>query len=220
MLRLFTVLSLLIGALPAYAQNDVFVLVDVSKSVTQTDLNNAKQALAEVLTDLPLSKAFVAQGNQSDMANFKLASGDKLAVAKFGSLQTTLAINPASFQIQNVGADVSQVLNSSVWMPTDYQTYLTLAKAKIAEYAKKNKIVKYKLCLISDNLNDDYGRGRKPNYPDDYTRNLVEDYNSSTNPVSEGGYTRLKFDPGSFFALSFFSVDISKYNLPPITPRS
>jgi len=217
MLRLFTVLSLLIGASPMYAQNNVFVLVDVSKSVTQTDLNNAKQALTEVLTGLPLSRAFVAQGSQSDLANFKLVAGDKLAVVKFGSLQTTLAINPAPSQIQNVDADVSQVLNSSVWTPTDHQTYLTLAKAKIAEYAKSNNIANYKLCLISDNLNDDYGQGGKPNYPDDYTRNLVEGYNSSTNPVIEGGYTRLKFEAGSFFALSVSSVDVSKYNLPPAT---
>lgn len=219
MKRLYTILSLIICTLSVYSQNNVFVLVDVSKSVTQADLNTAKQALTEVLTGSQLTKAFVAQGNQADLANFKLVQGDNLAVAKFGSLHTTLAINPTLTQIQNVGADVSQVLNSTAWTPTDNQTYITLAKAKIAEYAKNHNITKYKLYVISDNLNDDYGQGGKPNYPDDYTRNLAEGYNTSTNPVSEGGYTKLKFTANSLFTLSFSpSVDVSKYTLPGGTP--
>jgi len=198
-----------------YAQNYVFVLVDASKSVTQSDLNNAKQALTEVLTGSQLTKAFIAQGSQADLANFKLVAGDKLAVSKFGSLQTTLAINPNPSTVSNVNADVSQVLNSTTWTPTDNQTYITLAKAKIAEYAKNHNITKYKLYVISDNVNDDYGQGGKPNYPDDYTRNLAEGYNTSTNPVSEGGYTKLKFTANSLFTLSFSpSVDVSKYTLP------
>lgn len=219
MKRLYTILSLIICTMSVYAQNNVFVLIDVSKSVTQTDLNNAKQALTEVLTGSQLTKAFVAQGSQADLANFKLVQGDKLAVSKFGSLQTTLAINPTQTQMQNVGADVSQVLNSTAWTPTDNQTYITLAKAKIAEYAKNHNITKYKLYVISDNVNDDYGQGGKPNYPDDYTRNLAEGYNTSTNPVSEGGYTKLKFAANSLFTLSFSpSVDVSKYTLPGGTP--
>lgn len=219
MKRLYTILSLIICTMSVYAQNNVFVLIDVSKSVTQTDLNNAKQALTEVLTGSQLTKAFVAQGSQADLANFKLVQGDKLAILKFGSLQTTLAINPTPTQIQNVGADVSQVLNSTAWTPTDNQTYITLAKAKVAEYAKNHNITKYKLYVISDNVNDDYGQGGKPNYPDDYTRNLAEGYNTSTNPVSEGGYTKLKFTANSLFTLSFSpSVDVSKYTLPGGTP--
>jgi hypothetical protein len=130
-----------------------------------------------------------------------------------------LSINPTPTQIQNAGADVSQVLNSTVWTPTDNQTYITLAKAKIAEYAKNHNITKYKLYIISDNVTDDYGQNGKPNYPDDYTRNLAEGYNTSTNPVSEGGYTKLKFTASSLFTLSFSpSVDVSKYTLPGGTP--
>lgn len=215
MKRLYTILSLFLCTLSVYAQNNVFVLVDVSKSVTQTDLNNAKQALTEVLTGSQLTKAFVSQGSQADLVNFKMANGDKLSVSKFGSLNTTLAINPNPTQIQNLGADVSQVLNATAWTPTDGQTYITLAKAKIAEYAKNHNIAKYKLYVISDNVSDDYGQNGKPNYPDDYTRNLAEGYNTSTNPVSEGGYTKLKFSANSLFTLSFSpNVDVSKYTLP------
>jgi hypothetical protein len=215
MKRLCTIFFLFLTTVSANAQNNIFVLVDVSLSVKLDELNNAKQALNEVLTGSQLTRAFVSQGSQQDLVNFKIAQGDKLAISKFGSLQTTLAINPNSTTIQNVNADVSQVLNSASWIPSDGQTYLTLAKAKIAEYAKNNNIVKYKLYVISDNIQDDYGKGGKPNYPNDYTRNLAEGYNTSSNPVSESGYTKLKFTANSFFALSFSpNVDVSKYSLP------
>ncbi len=219
MKRLYTILSLIICTLSVHSQNNVFVLVDVSLSVKPYELNDAKQALNEVLTGSPLSKAVISQGSQQDLVNFKMAQGDKLAIAKFGSLLTTLAINPSPTTIQNVNADISQVLNSASWTPTDGQTYITLAKAKIAEYAKNHNITKYKLYLISDNIQDDYGKAGKPNYPDDYTRNLVEGYNTSTNPVSESGYTKLKFDKAKDFTLSFSpNVDVSKYTLPGGTP--
>jgi len=204
-----------------YAQNNVFVLVDVSLSVKPNELSDAKQALNEILTGSQLSKAVISQGSPQDLVNFKMTQGDKLAIAKFGSLQTTLAINPSPTTIQNINADVSQVLNSASWTPTDGQTYITLAKAKIAEFAKNHNITKYKLYVISDNIQDDYGKGGKPNYPDDYTRNLAEGYNTSTNPVSESGYTKLKFDKTKDFTLSFSpNVDVSKYTLPGGTPPS
>ena len=219
MKRLYTILSLIICTFSVYAQNNVFVLVDVSMSVKPYELNDAKQALNEVLTGSLLSKAVISQGSQQDLVNFKMAQGDKLAIVKFGSLQTTLAINPSPTIIQNVNADISQVFNSASWTPTDGQTYLALAKAKIAEYAKNHNITKYKLYVISDNIHDDYGKAGKPNYPDDYTRNLVEGYNTSTNPVSEAGSTKLKFDKAKDFTLSFIpNVDVSKYTLPGVTP--
>lgn len=215
MKRLFTILSLIIFTLSVNAQNNIFVLVDVSKSVSQADLINAKQALIEVLTSSPLSKAFITQGKQQDLVKFKIAQGDKLSISKFGGLQTTLSINPDLTTIQNINAEVNQVLNSIPWIPTDQQTYITLAKAKIAEYAENHNITEYKLYIISDNINDDYGKGGKPNYPDNYTQNLAEGYNSSTNPVYEEGYTKLKFSGKAKFTLSFSpKVDISKFILP------
>jgi len=215
MKRLHTILSLIICTMSVYAQNNVFVLVDVSLSVKPSELSDAKQALNEILTGSPLTKAFISQGSPQDLANFKMTQGDILAIAKFGSLETTLAINPSPTAIQNINTDVSQVLNSASWTPTDGQTYITLAKAKIAEFAKNNNITKYKLYVISDNIHDDYGRGGTPNYPDEYTRNLVEGYNTSTNPVSESGYTKLKFNRTQDFTLSFSpNVDVSNYTLP------
>lgn len=215
MKRLYTILFLVFCTASMYAQNNVFVLVDVSRSVTQTDLNNAKEALSQVLTGVPLTKAFVSQGSQSDLVNFKLGVGDKFSISKFGSLNTTLAINPNQTQIQNVNADVYQVLNSFGWIPTDGQTYLTLAKAKIAEYAKNNKIGNYKLLIISDNVNDDYGKNGRPNYPDDYIRDLAECYHTPKCPVDEADFTKIKFSRTSGFALAFSpKVDVTNYQLP------
>jgi hypothetical protein len=220
MKQIVTILLLCAACFGATAQNNVFVLVDVSKSVKQQELTDAKQALTEVLTGVQPSKAFVAQGKQQDLANFKVTTGDKLAIASFGSLRTSLQINPTPTAIQNVSADVSKVVNSISWSPTDMQTYVTLAKAKIAEYAKNNGITNYRLYIISDNINDDYGPNGRPNYTDDYTRDLVDGYNTSTNPVKEAGYTKLKFKPQSDFTLSFSpQVDVSAY-APPTKPNA
>lgn len=223
MKRLCTILAVIICTFSVFAQNNVFVLVDVSKSVSQTDLNNAKQALIEVLTGSSLSTGFVppGMGSQQDLINFRLSQGDKLAIAKFGSSQTTSAINPIPITIQNINTDVNQVINSISWTPTDLQTYITLAKAKIAEYAKNHSISRYKLYIISDNRpdEDDFGNTGNPNYPNSYIRNLAEGYNTSTNPVSESGYTKVKFNVNLPLTLSFCpEVDVSGYNLPQGTP--
>jgi hypothetical protein len=197
------------------AQNNVFVLVDVSRSVSQNQLDDAKQALNEVLNGDQLTSAFVAQGSPQDLINFKLAIGDKLALSKFGNISTTLAINPSPTQIQNLNTDINQVLNGMTWRPSDNQTYITLSKAKIAEYAKKNGIRSYKLFIISDEVNDDYGPNGQPNYPNDYTRNLVEGYNTTTNTVIEASSTKIKFLNTSPFTLTFIpNVDVSGYSVP------
>lgn len=216
MKRLSSILFFLLCIAMLQAQEHIFMLVDVSKSVRQHELNDARQAINEILTGRQPSKAFISQGSQQDLVNFKIKAGDKLSVSRFGSLNTTLAISPVPVTIQNIDADVNQALNSITWTPTDGQTYMTLAKAKIAEYAKNHNVSKYRLYIISDNINDDYGPNGRPNYPaDGYTQNLAEGYNTSTNPVNEAGYTRLKFSQNSDFTISLSpGVDVSKYNLP------
>jgi len=197
-----------------YAQNNIFVLVDVSKSVTQPDLNNAKQALTEVLTGSSLTNAQIYKGASTDLIKFKLSSGDKLSIAKFGSCQTTNAISPSQSNITNVAGDVSSVLNSISWIPTDNNTFIVLAKAKIAEYAKANSITNYKLCIITDNIQTDFSKG-KLTYCSNAAKDLAESYNSGSNSVTEGVYTKLKFNSNSDFTISFIqNVDVSKYTLP------
>jgi len=211
--RIVTILFLSACLTTIQAQNDIFVLVDVSRSIRQSELNDAKQALTEVLTGVNPSRAFIAYGNQTDLTNYKANVNNKIAISKFGSLNTTIAINPTPITIQNIGSDVNSMVNSITWTPIDQQTYFNLAKAKIAEYAKRNKINIYKLCIISDNINDDFGPNGTPNYPNQYTRELAEGYNTTSNPVKET-WTKLKFNQNSNFTLSFSSVDVSRYILP------
>ncbi len=214
MKQLFTIFSLFQITFSVYAQNNIFVLVDVSKSVTQPDLNNAKQALTEVLTGSSLTNAQIYKGASTDLIKFKMSNGDKLSIAKFGSCQTTTAISPSQSSITNVASDVSSVLNSISWIPTDNNTFIVLAKAKIAEYAKANSITNYKLCIITDNIQTDFSKG-KLTYCSDAAKDLAESYNSGSNSVTEGVYTKLKFNSNSDFTISFIqNVDVSKYTLP------
>jgi hypothetical protein len=212
----FIVLFLCLGIM-TQAQSHVFILVDVSKSVKQSQLDDAREAIYEILTGTQPSKAFITQGKQSDLAQFKLKQGDKLSISTFGDLDRSSKINPVP------STDMDKTLNSISWIPTDGQTYLTLAKAKIAEYTKNNSIAKYKLYIISDNINDDYGPNGSPNYPkndNNYTQDLVEGYNTSTNPVAESGYTKLKFNKNSSFSLSLSpGVDVTHYT-PPTNPNA
>jgi hypothetical protein len=204
-----------IVSIPLMAQQHVFVLMDASKSVTSQQLDDARQALTDIFMGAAPSKGFVSHGSQQDLLTFRLKQGDRLAVSRFGSLNTTQSILPQPVTMQNVNADVYKAMGNVSWVPTDGQTYITLAKAKIAEYAKRNNISQYRLVLVSDNIQDDYGPGGKPNYTDPYIRDLVEGYNTSTNPVSESGYTKFKFNPNSDFTISLSpKVDVSKYNLP------
>jgi len=131
-----------------YAQNNVFVLVDVSKSVKKADLVAAKQALTDVLLGNPLSNSNVVGATVHDLQQFKIVQGDKLSVVKFGEQQTSLNISPQLLTIQTIPTDIIQVLNSFPTTPTDNNTYWKLAKAKVADYAVKNGIKNYKLYII------------------------------------------------------------------------
>ena len=213
MKRLYTILSLIICTFSVYAQNNVFVLVDVSISVTQTDLNNAKQALTEVFTGSNLSMAQIHnKGALSDLAKFKFNVGDKLSVSRFGSCQKTWAITPSLNTINNLNSDISSALNAFSWSPTDNNTFILLAKAKIADYAVRNRIANYKLIIITDNIQTDFAKG-KLNYCNNDAKDLAESYKSGNNPVIEGVYTLLKFNPSADFTIHLIqSVDVSNYN--------
>ena len=213
MKRLYTILSFIICTLSVYSQNNFFVLVDVSKSVSQTDLNNAKQTLTEVFTGSNLSIAQIHnKGALSDLAKFKFNVGDKLSVSRFGSCQTTWAITPSLISINNLNSDITSALNLISWSPVDNNTFILLAKSKIADYAVRSKIANYKLIIITDNIQTDFAKG-KLNYCNNDAKVLAESYKSGNNPVIEGVYTLLKFNPSADFTIHLIqSVDVSNYN--------
>ena len=221
MRRLLFVLITVFSLITIKAQETVFVLVDVSLSIKPDELSDAKQALTEVLTGQQLSKAIFVAGTEKDL-NFKLKPNDRLAISTFGSFRTTQNIFPYLTTIKNVNNDVEQILNTVTWMPRDKQTYYTLGKAKIAAFAKERRINSYRLVIISDNINDDYGKDGRPDYErDDYCQKLCTEYGTVSNPVSEAAYIKLKFDSKKEFCLSFSpKVDVDKYTPPPFQPTN
>ena len=214
MKRLCTILSFVIFTMSVYAQNNVFVLVDVSGSISPVDLANSKQTLVEVLTNSPLSMAKI-KGPSTDLSNFKLNIGDKLSVSLFGSCPRTWNISPSLSNISNIGSDVSNILNTVEWRPilTD-NTFIQLAKAKIAEFAVRNRITNYKLIIITDNIQTDFAKG-KLSYCNKEAKDLAESYKSGSNPVIEGVYTLLKYNLSADFTITLIqSVDASNFTLP------
>jgi len=217
MKRILIILSILISQLHSSSQENIFVIVDISKSVKQADLVSAKQALQDVLSGNILSNAYVDGGNLQDLLPFKLKMGDKISLVKFGDQQTTLAIQPSPIVIQNIPNDIFTLINGSFPTdPKDNNTYFRLAKAKIAEYANLNKIKEYKLYIVSDEIDDNFSGG-KPNYSSQYIMELADGYNTTKNPVIESPRTVVKLKNSSTqgFKLNFFpKVDVSKYTPP------
>jgi hypothetical protein len=220
MKRLLTIFTIFFTSLSVFSQNNVFVLVDVSKSVKQSDLISAKQVLTEILLGSTPNNSNIVGGSLTDLAQFKIKINDKISVVKFGSQITTLSISPNPVYVTNISTDIYSALNSFPLTPTDNNTYYTLAKAKIAEYAKKNNISKYMLCIISDENEDNFGPGGKPNYQSQYIQELVDNYDTKTNPATANPAILVKLNSSSQdFKLRFIpSIDVSKYNLPGAIP--
>jgi hypothetical protein len=195
------------------AQKNIFVLVDVSKSVKQDQLDNAKEVLREIFTTGNATNGNVVGGNSADLQFYKLQPNDKVAVCAFGVLMTSANIFPNLKTIHNPANDVDNVLNSISWYPRDSWTYLTLARAKVAEFAKRNKINNYILIEITDNINDDYGPNGSPGYKGNtYLEDLCLQYNTTNNKVSDNGWIKVLFGSDKKFNLALTSgVNISTY---------
>jgi hypothetical protein len=208
------------SALHVMAQKNIFVLVDVSKSVKQHQLDNAKIALNEIFTSGAITNGTVVGGTQQDLQSYKLQVGDKASVSAFGDLQTSSSIIPILKTVNNPDSDIDNILNSIIWKPRDNWTYLTLARAKIAEFAKNRKINDYLLIEITDNVNDDYGPNGHPSYQgNSYLENLITQYNTTTNKVTDKGWTKVAFGSDKKFLLSLTAgVNISSYTPPIFQP--
>jgi hypothetical protein len=153
MKRLLYTLLLIFAASGISAQENVFILVDVSRSVYQSELTNAKKLVSDVLTgQYSNSSDFSPNGSPP---TFNFSSGDYFAILHFGDKSTLTNSNPILHKINNIN-DVSSIINNEFRTnPTDDWTYLTLAKAQCANFAMKgNAITKYTLVLVSDNDSD------------------------------------------------------------------
>lgn len=209
--RLFTLLFIFIRCVSYHSQNHAFVLVDVSKSISKENIIKAKEDIQQVL--MGNNPTYAAPQQQYNPSIFKLNQGDILYITSFGDADRTCRISFYPHQIQNIPQDITNTINSIQWIPQDLATYLTLAKAKVAEYAKTNNIKSYKLYIISDNINDYYGTPNKPYYPTTECQILEQNYNTTTNPILENPWIKIKVQ-GLLFISMCEKVDISKYTIP------
>ncbi len=222
MKKFLLIFILIFSAFNTKAQKNIFVLVDVSKSVKSYQLDDAKAALREIFTTGKVTNGMVVGGNPSDLQFFKLQSNDRIAINAFGDLPTSANIIPIIKIVNNPDNDIDKILNSMVWIPRDQLTYLTLARAKIAEFAKKHQINNYLLIEITDNANDDYGHNGKADYQGNtYLEDLITQYNTTSNKVSDNGWTKVAFGNDKKFLVSLTSgVNISKYTPPAFRPTN
>ncbi len=183
MKRLLYLLLLFFVAFQANAQENVFILVDVSKSVYQSELTNAKKLVSDVLTGQYSSSSVFSTNGTTPSFNF--SSGGYFAILHFGDKGTVTNSNPTVHKVNNSNEVLSIINNEFRTNPTDNRTYLTLAKAKCADIALKNNIKEYSLILISDNISDDFG-GSITNYSSD-EQSSVNRYNTLANifPISQ-----------------------------------
>jgi hypothetical protein len=209
------IILLILNILCLKAQKNIFVLVDVSKSVKSHQLDNAKTALREIFTTGNVATGNLVGGSVTDLQFYKLQANDKVAINTFGNLQTSANIVPILKTVNNLANDIDNILGSIQWYPKDNTTYLTLARAKIAEFAKSRHINNYVLIEISDNINDDYGPNGRPDYEGNiYLKDLIDKYNTTNNKVTDNGWTKVALD-NTVFRLSFTSgVNISAYTPP------
>jgi len=211
MKRLLYLLLLFFVAFQANAQENVFILVDVSKSVKQNELLNAKQLVKDILTGNPInSSAFITDGNVQPSL---LRAGSKIMIMPLGERTTVMNYNPNIVDVNNQAEIISFIEQNFPITPRDNWTYISLAKARMAEIAKKKNINNYKLIFVSDNISDDFG-GR-PNYST-YEQQLVDGYNTQSNPVREEPGIRIKLITNNAFSVFIQKIDVSGYTPPNI----
>lgn len=198
---LASIILLIILSFQLNAQDNVFVLVDVSKSVRQAELVNAKQLVKDIIQGNPVNTSiFTIRGT---LPSFSIITGSKLMIMPLGDRSTVMNYIPTINGVNNnndINNYVEQYFRTN---PTDIRTYLTLAKARCADIAYTNSIREYSMILVSDNVSDDFG-GSITGYTYE-EQSLVNIFNTITNI-----YAGTLF---SYNTRNAFSVLIQRVNL-------
>lgn len=203
MKTMVSILFLYLLSFQLNAQDNVFVLVDVSRSVQQTELRHAKQLVKDVLTGHYSSSPFFSISGQVPKYNF--IAGSHLSIMHFGDKRTTIS--------NNVVQSISSKDELENWIeqyfrtnPTDDSTYLTLAKAKCADEAYKNSINEYTVVLVSDNVSDDF-RGSITGYSNE-EQALVNSLSTITNTFAGSLFT---INSRAAFTVLFQRINLRGY---------
>ncbi|MGB8193116.1 MAG: hypothetical protein WCF67_14405 [Chitinophagaceae bacterium] len=217
-LTLIILTSLLLSGLSALPQQNIVILVDVSGSIPQLARTQTKNVLKDILMGKPISDpSFYYEKDPNSSLNINgtplVSNGSQVLLIPFGDKSTSDKY--AEIKVSNYPGDLLNFIDINY--PTVFSdgfTYLTLAKAKAAQLAKQKGISRFMLLLISDNISDFTG-GKSPNYTT-YEQQLVDNYNSQSNPITEGGvdgYVKLRGN--SDFKIPIRTMDVSKYQAIP-----
>lgn len=203
-MKRFLYIFLFFGAFKINAQENVFVLVDISKSVNQSELTNAKQLVSDVLTNRYSGSSYFSSNSSTPSFNF--SSGGYLSILHFGDKSTVINNMPNVHKVTNSNEVSSIISNEFKTRPTDNRTYLTLAKAKCADIAYQNNIKEYSIILVSDNVSDDFG-GSTTNYTTT-EQNLVNRLNTITNTFAGSLFI---YNQRNAFTVLFHKINLSGY---------
>jgi len=175
---------LIINVFCINAQKDVYVLVDLSKTMCPNQLQEAKVALSQILKGTTPATLNFTTGDKSDLQKLKLEVNDRLSITEFGDREFTWRMRtPSLTSINNTNID--DIVNSIRWVPNQNWTFLTLAKAKIAEFARKHSNKRnIILCIITDDGFDDFPPNVYPRYTDEQNQ-LITKYQSKSEGVNE-----------------------------------
>jgi len=212
MKKILYLIFFLLAALNVTAQENIFILVDVSLSVKGSQLQDAKQLVKNVLIGKPVnSSIFYTVGNFQPKI---IPAGSQILIMPLGERNTVMNYTPIIEEVNDESEIIRFINKQFPTTPKDNWTYISLAKARLAEIAKKHSIQNYKLIFVSDNISDDFG-GR-PNYSV-YEQQLVDGYNTKNNPVIEKPGVRIKYVNNNAFSVFIQEIDVSGY-YPPKQP--
>jgi hypothetical protein len=204
MKAVFSIILYLLLSFHINAQDNVFILVDVSKSVSQQELINAKQLVKEVLSGNYSNSSFFS--NNGQVPKYSFNNGSHLIIIHFGDKGTVMNNTPIVNSINSCSELVTLVEQHFRTNPTDNRTYLTLAKAKCADEAYKNSIKEYSIVLVSDNVSDDFG-GSITGYSHE-EQNLVNRLNTITNTFAGSLFT---YSNRAAFTVLFQKINLNGY---------
>jgi|GEM_PF-4166253 len=193
MKRFLFTLILVFSIITAKAQKDIYVLVDLSKTMCPNQLQEARAALSQILKGITPTTLNFSTGDKSDLQKLKLQVNDRLSINEFGDREFTWKMPSPSLTVIN-NNNIDDVINSRKWIPNQEWTFLTLAKAKIAEYARKYSNKRsFILCIISDDGFDDFPSNVYPRYTNEQNQ-LITKYQSKSEGVNENSNSTFIMD--------------------------
>lgn len=221
--------SLLLGLfLNFYGQDNVVVLVDVSRSIRQTHFEDAKDIISDILVGNGINNPLFAV-EMDARSHIRIGTGTpligiglKLLIIPFGEAHRMNGVFSPTV-VNRIPEDVLSAMNikypTSV---TDQQTYLKLAEAKAAQIAKSQGMNTYVLLLVSDNINDDYGGPNSRPFYTELQRHLLDNFATLSNPYVAPEHGKISYSNNPDYNITISHVNITdwSYSLPTIAPGS